>query len=64
VIHVNTELRVAWRRGLEDALRQTGAVSPYKVLPGVLQSVKGVVDQRLQLFNEANFARGSLQKKA
>ena len=31
IIHMNTELRVAWRRGLEDGLRkQPDEVFPYK----------------------------------
>jgi fructose-bisphosphate aldolase class II len=34
MIHINTELRVAWRRGLEEAVHENPeAVSPYKVLP-------------------------------
>jgi ketose-bisphosphate aldolase len=52
IIHINTELRVAWRRGLETALTtQPTAVAPYKILPGALESVKDVVRARLQLFS-------------
>jgi fructose-bisphosphate aldolase class II len=52
MIHINTELRVAWRRGLEASLRNNnGAVTPYKVLPEVVGDVKAVVMQRLRLFN-------------
>jgi fructose-bisphosphate aldolase, class II len=52
IIHINTELRVAWRRGLEAALAtQPNAVAPYKILPGALESVKDVVRARLQLFS-------------
>jgi ketose-bisphosphate aldolase len=54
IIHINTEVRVAWRRGLETALRaQPTAVAPYKVLPGALEAVKDVVRARLQLFSRA-----------
>ena len=52
IVHVNTELRVAWRRGLERAL--AGApeeVVPYKLLSEPLAAVKSVVRARLQLFN-------------
>lgn len=52
MIHINTELRVAWRRGLEEALRRdAGSLAPYKVLPDVVREVKAVVVERLRLFN-------------
>ena len=52
IIHINTELRVAWRRGLESALaRMPNEVVPYKLLPDVVESVKQVVYSRLRLFN-------------
>jgi ketose-bisphosphate aldolase len=52
MIHINTELRVAWRRGLEEALRKDAeSVAPYKVLPSVVEEVKAVVAGRLRLFN-------------
>jgi fructose-bisphosphate aldolase class II len=52
IIHINTELRVAWRRGLESALaRKPEEVVPYKLLPDVVESVKKVVYSRLRLFN-------------
>src|SRR5215510_3674691 len=43
IVHVNTELRVAWRRGLEEGLaKRREEVVPYKILPFVLESVKQV----------------------
>jgi fructose-bisphosphate aldolase class II len=55
IVHINTELRVAWRRGLEDGLaRQPDEVAPYKVLPAAVDSVKKVVGSRLKLFNEGD----------
>jgi ketose-bisphosphate aldolase len=51
IIHINTELRLAWRRGLEAALAGTGEVAPYKILPGALEAVTKVVRERLRLFN-------------
>jgi fructose-bisphosphate aldolase class II len=54
LIHINTELRVAWRSGLEKALaRHAGAVAPYTVLPDVVDEVKAVVTERLRLFNRS-----------
>ena len=52
VIHINTELRVAWRRGLEDAMRENpNEVVPYKLLQFALESVKQAAHARMKLFN-------------
>jgi fructose-bisphosphate aldolase class II len=52
IIHINTELRVAWRASLEDSLkRQPNEVVLYKILPPVIDSVKQVVSSRLKLFS-------------
>lgn len=52
IVHINTELRVAWRRGLEEGLRQQPQeVVPYKLLQPALEGVKQVVLSRLELFN-------------
>jgi fructose-bisphosphate aldolase class II len=51
VIHINTELRVAWRQSLAASLAQDPKeVVPYKILPPVVDSVKQVVSSRLRLF--------------
>ena len=53
VIHINTELRVAWRRGMEEGLRENpGEIAPYKVLPEAVAEIKKVVYNRLKLFNK------------
>ena len=52
IVHINTELRMAWRRGLEDGLaKRPGEVVPYKILPVAVESVKQVAMSRLRLFN-------------
>jgi fructose-bisphosphate aldolase class II len=52
IIHINTELRVAWRRGLESGLaKQKDEVVPYRILSSAVASVKEVADSRLRLFN-------------
>jgi fructose-bisphosphate aldolase class II len=60
IAHINTELRVAWRDGLEHGLaKQPGEVVPYKILPSAVESVKQVVASRLRLFNgERHAAQG------
>jgi fructose-bisphosphate aldolase class II len=52
IVHINTELRVAWRQGLEQALtQQPDEVVPYKILAPAEAAVHRVVRSRLQLFN-------------
>jgi fructose-bisphosphate aldolase class II len=52
IIHINTELRVAWRSGLEAALADMPLeIVPYKLLPVAEESVRKVVSDRLRLFN-------------
>jgi fructose-bisphosphate aldolase class II len=52
IVHINTELRVAWRQGLESALaKQPDEVVPYKILPSVVNSVRDAVSSRLKLFS-------------
>jgi fructose-bisphosphate aldolase, class II len=51
IIHINTELRVAWRESLTESLaRDSNEVVPYKILRPVVDSVKQVVSSRLRLF--------------
>ncbi len=52
VVHINTEVRLAWRRGFDAALeKQSNEIVPYKLLPHVVDSVKQVVTARLSLFS-------------
>ena len=52
IIHISTELRVAWRRSLEGSLTaQPREVAPNKILPPVVSAVQQVVSSRLQLFS-------------
>jgi fructose-bisphosphate aldolase, class II len=51
-IHINTEVRLAWRRGLETALaKEHDQIVPYKLLPAAVDAMKQVVSARLLLFN-------------
>jgi len=60
IVHINTELRVAWRKGLEQGLaKHPDEVVPYKILPSAVEAVRQVVTSRLKLFNgERRFAQG------
>lgn len=61
IVHINTEIRVAWGQGLERGLAEhPGEVAPYKILPAAVDSVKQVIASRLKLFNgEGQLARGA-----
>jgi len=51
-IHINTEVRLAWRHGLETAFaKERDQVVPYKLLPAAVDAMKQVVSARLSLFN-------------
>jgi fructose-bisphosphate aldolase class II len=53
MIHISTELRVAWREGLEKDLKeQPDEVAPYKLMPDAIQKVEDIVDKKLRLFNK------------
>jgi fructose-bisphosphate aldolase class II len=53
IVHINTEVRVAWRHGLEGSLaKQPQEVVPYKILPAAVEAVKQVATSRLKLFNK------------
>ncbi|MCL5733761.1 MAG: class II fructose-bisphosphate aldolase, partial [Patescibacteria group bacterium] len=52
IIHINTEIRLAWRKGLEKYLTDyPKEIAPYKIFPGAVEEIKGVVFRRLKLFN-------------
>ncbi|HTX38279.1 MAG TPA: class II fructose-bisphosphate aldolase [Bryobacteraceae bacterium] len=51
IVHINTELRLAWRRGLEQGLAaRKDEIVPYKILPAAVTSIEAVVSARLRLF--------------
>lgn len=52
IIHINTELRVAWRQSLEESLaKRPNEVVPYRILAPVVDAVKQVIASRLKLFS-------------
>jgi fructose-bisphosphate aldolase, class II len=52
VVHINTEVRLAWRRGFDAAFAaQPTEIVPYKILPHVVDTVKETVKARLELFS-------------
>ncbi len=52
IIHINTEIRLAWRKGIEEGLKNNpDEVAPYKIYPPALEGIKRVVRERLRLFS-------------
>ncbi|HYL82658.1 MAG TPA: class II fructose-bisphosphate aldolase [Candidatus Angelobacter sp.] len=67
VVHINTEVRLAWRRGLDLALStRPNEIVPYKILPQVVNSIKEVVTGRLALFSKGKLthARSASSERA
>lgn len=53
IIHINTEIRRAWRQGIENVIKNNPSeVVPYKLLQGAIDEMKKVIIQRLRLFNK------------
>jgi fructose-bisphosphate aldolase, class II len=65
IIHINTELRVAWRRSLGESLaRDPDEVVPYRILRPVVDSVERVVSSRLRLFHGEPASPGAVGSAA
>ncbi|MDE2144772.1 MAG: class II fructose-bisphosphate aldolase [Patescibacteria group bacterium] len=53
VVHINTEIRLAWRKGIEAGLENNpDEIAPYKIFPEAIEAVRKVVEARLKLFNK------------
>ncbi|MDO8557474.1 MAG: class II fructose-bisphosphate aldolase [Candidatus Jorgensenbacteria bacterium] len=52
IIHISTELRAAWRSGVEHELEENkNEVAPYKVMADVVGEMEKVIEKKLRLFN-------------
>lgn len=52
IIHINTELRLAYRQGLVKSLSENpDELAPYKYLKPALQEMQKVAEKKLRLFN-------------
>lgn len=51
IIHINTEIRRAYREGLEQSLKNNSEeIAPYKYLKSAVEAVQEKVEERLKLF--------------
>jgi fructose-bisphosphate aldolase class II len=52
IVHINTEIRVAYKEGLEVSLKaHPEEVAPYKILLQSVSAVERVVEEKLRIFN-------------
>lgn len=52
-IHISTELRLAWRKGMEEGFKKNpDEVAPYKLMAVSIDEMKKVLYNRLKLFNK------------
>lgn len=52
VVHISTEMRVAWREALQKSLEENpDELAPYRILPAAVQAVEEVVERRMKLFS-------------
>jgi fructose-bisphosphate aldolase class II len=52
IVHISTELRLAWRRGLEAALAaEPDSIVPYQLFRKAGEAIEEVVSARLNLFS-------------
>jgi fructose-bisphosphate aldolase class II len=52
IIHINTEIRVAYKEALEKYLNENPSeIAPYKILKPGVDAISEVVEKRLKLFN-------------
>ena len=50
-IHINTEVRVAYREGLDEKLKEAPKeTTPYKFLEGAVEKMRGVVEEKVKIF--------------
>jgi ketose-bisphosphate aldolase len=55
-VNVNTELRMAYRKTLEETLKASDEVAIYKIMPPVIEAVQKVIEAKITLFGSAGKA--------
>lgn len=53
IIHISTEIRAAWRKSLENSLRENpNEIAPSKIMPMVIKAMEDVIEKKLKVFNK------------
>ena len=55
-VNVNTELRLAYRKTLEETLKASDEVAIYKIMPPVIEAVQKIIESKITLFGSAGKA--------
>ncbi len=51
IVHINTEIRQAWRHGMEEGLKENPEeIAPYKIYPATVEEIKKIVKHKLEIF--------------
>lgn len=51
IVHINTELRLAYKEGVKKSIMSTDEVAPYKFMAEGVEEMKKLVTQKLKVFN-------------
>lgn len=52
IIHINTEIRLAWRKSLDQALKDNPEeIAPYKILPAVIEAMQAKIEEKIRVFS-------------
>ncbi len=52
IIHINTEIRQAWRHGMEEGLsKNPDEIAPYKISASSVEEMKKIIRRKLEIFN-------------
>jgi len=52
MIHINTEIRVAYKQALEKSLKENpDEIAPYKLIEPAVEAIENIVEKRLKLFS-------------
>lgn len=51
IVHINTELRLAYKEGIKKKIMSTDEVAPYKFLAEGVEAMKRIVHEKLKVFN-------------
>lgn len=51
IVHINTELRLAYKEGIKKSIMSTDEVAPYKFMAEGVEEMKKIVTAKLKVFN-------------
>lgn len=49
-IHINTEIRIAYRKGIEEKFKEDQEIRPYKFLEKAVEEMKKVAEEKIEIF--------------